>query len=93
MIPIIPPWAWACRIQLLVVGEEVRASNSEYLVRHASQIRAFALPIRYLAASSDFLQKEQFVESEASSDESTLEEIRGALCNRLTFELGGGSFI
>ena len=93
MIPIIPPWAWACRIQLLVVNDESRASNLEYLVRHASQIRAFALPIRYLAASSDFLQKEHFVESGPLADASTLEKTRGAQYNCLTFECGGGSFI
>ena len=62
MIPMVPPRARAHRIQLRVVTEVARASSFEYLVRHASQIRAFALPIRYLAASSDFLQKEQFVE-------------------------------
>jgi hypothetical protein len=76
-----------------VVNDESRASNLEYLVRHAPQIRVFALPIRYVAASSDFLQKEQCVESGPFSDESTLEKIRGAQCNRLTFEFGGGSFI
>jgi hypothetical protein len=66
-----------------------RAVISEYVVRHASQILASALPIRYLTASSDFLQKEQSVETGLFVDKSASEKSRGALCNRLTFEFGG----
>jgi hypothetical protein len=65
----------------------------EYLVRHKSQIRAFALPIRYPAASSDLLQKEQFVETELPIQGSEAERIRGTLRNRLTFDFGGCLFI